>query len=105
MCMGTPMQVIKSGWFSAHCQDRDGSVIEVDTRLVGEVAGGQWLLVFTGAAREIMDENRAADILAAICALEAALAGDYQAENHFADLLSREPSLPPHLQAQLKKTH
>ena len=33
--------------------------------------------------------------------LEAALAGHYQPEQHFADLYHREPQLPPHLQALL----
>ena len=83
------------------CLDRDGSLVDIDTRLLGEVATGQWLLVFTGAARELLDEQRAADILAAIAALEAALAGNYQPEQHFADLYHREPQLPPHLQALL----
>lgn len=102
MCMGIPMQVITTGWFSARCRDRDGSEQEIDTRLVGDLQAGDWLLVFTGAAREVLDATRAADILAAIRALEAALNGDYRAEDHFADLLGREPTLPPHLQAAVK---
>lgn len=102
MCLGVPMQVVEPGWFSARCRDRDGQLVEIDTRLVGEVAAGDWLLTFTGAAREQLDETRAADLLAAIAALEAALAGHYQPEHHFADLLSREPQLPPHLQPPAK---
>jgi len=53
-----------------------GRVETIDTRLVGEVASGDWLLVFQGAAREKLDVQRAQEIDAALDLLEAGLSGD-----------------------------
>ena len=55
-----------------------GGVETIDTRLVGEVARGEWLLVFQGAARERLDAQRAQEIAAALALLEAGLAGDVE---------------------------
>lgn len=59
----------------ADARGRQGD-LRVDTRLVGEVAPGQWLLVHQGAARERLSPERAAEIASALALLEAALAGD-----------------------------
>lgn len=53
-----------------------GRVETIDTRLIGEVERGEWLLVFQGAARERLDAQRAREIDAALDLLEAGLAGD-----------------------------
>lgn len=96
MCLGIPMQVIEAdNGTSALCDDR-GTPTQIDLALVGEVARGDWLLVFTGAAREVLDAARAREILDAIAALEAALDGRYDPAAFFADL-DREPQLPEHL--------
>lgn len=102
MCMGTPMPVLETGWFEARCRDRDGSEVMIDTRLLDTVQPGDWLLVFSGAGREILDAPRAAELLAALDALEAALDGRFDPSLHFADLTMREPTLPEHLQKALK---
>lgn len=100
MCLGIPMQVIEQDTpFSARCRHGD-SETRVDLSLVGRVDPGNWLLVFTGAAREVLAPARAAEILDALAALEAALDGRYDPMQAFADL-DREPQLPPHLQAEL----
>jgi hydrogenase expression/formation protein HypC len=53
-----------------------GRVEIIDTRLVGDCVVGDWLLVFQGAARELLDAAFAAEIDAALDLLEAGLAGD-----------------------------
>jgi len=44
-----------------------------------------------------MTAQEAAEIGAALDALEAALAGETDLDAYFADLADREPQLPPHL--------
>lgn len=76
MCIGMPLRVIEAWPGGARVAGR-GRCERIDTRLVGErVAVGQWLLVFQGAARECLDDARAAEIHAALDLLDAALAGD-----------------------------
>lgn len=62
---------------------RDGALVagrgrleRIDTRLVGALAAGDWVLVFQGAARERLDAARAAEIGTALDLVEAALRGD-----------------------------
>ena len=70
----------------------------IDLSLVGEQPPGTWLLTFLGAAREVIDADRAAAINNALAALDAAMAGDHaRIDALFADLVDREPSLPDHL--------
>ncbi|WP_220272690.1 HypC/HybG/HupF family hydrogenase formation chaperone [Aquitalea aquatica] len=99
MCLGLPMQVARCHGLVADC--RQGERWQsVDLSLVGEVQPGDWLLVFTGAAREVLSPQQAADILDALAALDAAMNGRFDPAIHLADLNQREPQLPPHLQAQ-----
>ncbi len=51
---------------------------EVDTALVGEVQAGDWLLVFLGAARELLSAQRAAEVNDMLDLLEAATRGQAQ---------------------------
>jgi hydrogenase expression/formation protein HypC len=69
------MQVLQVRGERARVQGR-GRVEDIDTRLVGGCAAGQWLLIFQGAARERLDPARAAEIDRALDLLEAGLAGD-----------------------------
>jgi len=48
---------------------------EVRTTLLGEVAPGDWLLVFLDDAREQLSAERAAEIEATLALVEAAMAG------------------------------
>jgi hydrogenase expression/formation protein HypC len=64
--------------------------------LVGDVAPGEWLMTFLGAAREKMDETARFRPLPPR-ALDALLRGEpVDLDAAFADLLAREP-LPDHL--------
>ncbi len=85
---------------TALCQGRNG-VERIDTLITGALEPGQWILSFLGAAREVIDAERAAQVAAALTALESILygAGSVEAMIHagFADLLEREPQLPEFL--------
>ncbi len=97
MCVGVPMQVIGSTGIVAQCQSGDLHEI-VDLSLVGPVPDGTWLLTFLGAAREIITEDEAHKITAALDGLRSLMAGG-DLGDAFADLESRGPQLPPHLAA------
>jgi hydrogenase expression/formation protein HypC len=99
MCLGIPMQVMEAaGESAAWCMGRDGRAL-IDMALVGPQPPGTWLLTFVGAAREVMAAEAAARTDAALDALAAILRGEDAAIDHaFADLVSREPQLPEHLQ-------
>jgi len=71
----------------------------VDMSLLGEQPVGSWVLVFLGAARELLDENQAFQIRDALLAVDAVMHGEkVDMDRLFADLVEREPQLPPHLQ-------
>jgi len=99
MCIATPMQIIElngPGW--ALCADGvdEGRREPADMRLVGDQPPGSWLLVFLGAARDVIDETRAHQTRDALLALHAVAAGA-PFEHLFADLIGREPQLPEFL--------
>lgn len=102
MCIAVPMQVLAGSDHVALC--RDGSAadrqVSVDLSLVGAQPPGTWLLVFLGAAREVIDETRARQTLDALAALRAVARGEPM-EHLFADLIDREPELPAHLRRSL----
>lgn len=77
MCIGIPMRVIEA-WQGGALAAGRGRCERIDTRLVGDEAAatGRWLLVFQGAAREALDDARAAEVDAALDLLDAAMAGD-----------------------------
>lgn len=97
------MQVEKVEGLRAWCAGRGGHAW-IDVMLVGTVSPGDWLLTFLGAAREILEAERAHSIGDALQALDAVLSGDPAAgasvDAAFADLIGREPQLPPHLRPQ-----
>lgn len=77
MCIGFPMRVVEA-WAEGALAAGRGRVERIDTRLVGPCVPGQWLLVFQGAARELLEAQRAAEIDAALDLLDAGLAGDHE---------------------------
>jgi hydrogenase expression/formation protein HypC len=99
MCIAVPMQVVVPGPFQAVCE-AGGRSVTVDMALVGEQPAGTWLLVFLGAAREVIPAERAAEIANALQALDLAMGGVADLDHLFADLADREPELPPHLVGQ-----
>jgi len=100
MCIGIPMKVVEPMGPSAWCEGRDGRKL-VDLRLVGPQPSGTWILTHLDAAREVLSVENAANIDRALDALAAVLSGDAGAvDAGFADLIGREPQLPPHLAAK-----
>jgi hydrogenase expression/formation protein HypC len=89
------MRVIESGAVWAWCDDGVERQ-RVDMQLVGPQPPGSWVLVFLGAAREVMGETQALQVRDALAAMRAALAGE-SVDHLFADLVDREPTLPEHL--------
>jgi hydrogenase expression/formation protein HypC len=104
MCIALPMRVTEPMGAFALCEDGcDGSRREhVDLRLVGAQPAGTWVLVFLGAAREVIDAARAHRTCAALAALRAVQRGE-SIDHLFADLADREPRLPAHLRARLPR--
>jgi hydrogenase expression/formation protein HypC len=96
MCIGIPMQVIEPRGDSALCEYR-GQTTLIDMMLVGEQVAGTWLLVFLGAAREVISAERAAQIADALEAMRLAMQGETNFDHLFADLVDREPELPEFL--------
>ena len=97
MCMAIPMQVLRGETAGAWCHGRQGEVW-IDTLLTGPLEPGQWVLTFLGAAREVVSATRAAQVNAALDALEQLQnGGQPDFDVLFADLVDREPQLPAHL--------
>ncbi|HEX6018203.1 MAG TPA: HypC/HybG/HupF family hydrogenase formation chaperone [Burkholderiaceae bacterium] len=102
MCIGVPLCVTDAalaGGRLAWCSGDDGTREQVDMALVDAQPAGTWVLVFRGAARQVLSEVEAARVRAARAALAAALAGVGDLDAFFADLVGREPELPAHLRA------
>ena len=75
MCIGIPMQVIATDSGHAQCAGR-GETRRVRTALLGDVAPGEWLLVFIDSAQERLDACRADEINATLDLLQLAVAGE-----------------------------
>ena len=99
MCVGTPAQIIDQNGIAARALV-DGQIELVDLSLTGPLAPGTWVLTHLGCAREVITEDEAQKIAAALKGLRAVMAGG-DAGDAFADLDARTPQLPPHLQAAL----
>lgn len=72
MCIGIPMRVCAVEPGHAWVEGR-GERRRVNTALVGEPAVGEWLLIFLEGARERLDDERAAEVNAALDLIEGAL--------------------------------
>jgi hydrogenase expression/formation protein HypC len=99
MCVGIPMQLLAVDGIVGQADDA-GRLTLIDLSLVPEARVGDWVLGFLGAARDILPESEALLIRKALAGLSAIMAGG-DAGDAFADLETRAPSLPPHLQAAL----
>ena len=97
MCIGIPMQIVQSDGLVAICQnDEEQRQEKVDLSLIGEQPVGAWVLVFMGAAREVIAPEALEQMLQARKAMAAALRGE-SVDDFFADLVNREPELPDFL--------
>jgi len=99
MCLGVPMQLLSVDGIAGLARE-EGQTQLVDLSLTPDACPGDWVLVFLGAAREVMAEAEALAVRRALGGLRALMAGGDLGEA-FADLESRPPTLPPHLQAAL----
>ncbi len=75
MCIGVPVQVIKSGDLMALCHGRNGEE-QVNMMLIGIQPVGTWVLNFLGSAREVLSEQDALNIDKALDGLQAIMAGE-----------------------------
>lgn len=97
MCIGIPVQIVETKGFSGLARDGD-DIVGIDLALTGPVPPGTWVLNFLGAAREVLEEEEALKIRAAVGALKSVMNGGGLGDA-FADLEADGPRLPPHLQA------
>ncbi|MDU8945449.1 HypC/HybG/HupF family hydrogenase formation chaperone [Ovoidimarina sediminis] len=99
MCVGIPLRIVSADGLIAVASD--GTRTEtVDLSLTGPVGPGTWILTFLGAAREVLSEDEAAKISAALRGLERLMKGGSLGDA-FSDLEDKGPVLPPHLAAAL----
>lgn len=96
MCIGLPMRVVEPRDRRALCEDA-GERREIDMALVGDQPAGTWVLVFLGAAREVISAEQAGLIGDALKAVGLAMRGDGDIDRLFPDLAGREPQLPDFL--------
>lgn len=99
MCLGVPLRVSRVDGDTAVCHSRGDTTARrtVQTGLLDErPAVGQWLLVHVDVAIRSLDSAEALQIDDALNAVVAAAEGR-PFEHLLADLIDREPELPPHL--------
>ena len=102
MCLGVPLQ-LKSfqapGLALCAPADQPGELRPVETALLEQIPRpGDWLLVHVNVAIRALAPEEAGQISDALLAVSAAAAG-LPFEHLLADLINREPELPPHLAA------
>ncbi len=103
MCIGIPMKVVHCDGLVAVCES-EGQQQQVDMSLIGALNSGSWVLVFLGAAREQITEQRARETADAITALRSVMRGEtVDMDSLFADLMQSEPQLPEHLQIKTEE--
>lgn len=99
MCVGVPMQITAIDGIAA--TTTNGQHVEViDLSLTPDAQVGDWLLTFLGTAREVITEDEAHKISAALNGLKSLMQGG-DLGDAFADLEETGPRLPAHLQAAL----
>jgi hydrogenase expression/formation protein HypC len=97
VCIGIPVRIVEVKGLSGIGQDGD-DLVGIDLALTGPVEPGTWVLNFLGAAREVLDEDEALRIRAAVGALRSVMTGGGIGDA-FDDIEARGPQLPPHLRA------
>ena len=99
MCVGIPLRIVSAK--DTEAVATNGARTEtLDLALTGPLVPGTWVLSFLGAAREVITEDEAKKITAALAGLERVMAGK-ELGDAFADIDDRGPMLPPHLAAAL----
>jgi hydrogenase expression/formation protein HypC len=95
MCLGVPMTIVETNDMTALCERR-GEQRLVSVLLLERPPVGAKVLVFIDNAVRLLDAVEAEQIDNAIEGLAAACNGE-SFDHLFADLIDREPQLPPHL--------
>ncbi|MFF0923821.1 HypC/HybG/HupF family hydrogenase formation chaperone [Rhizobium leguminosarum] len=98
MCIGIPMRVVVGSEFIAQCE-RHGAISSISLMLVGPQPPGTHLLTHLGSAIRVLHADEARAIDDALAGLAEAVEGR-AFDMLFADLISREPELPPHLRGE-----
>jgi len=75
MCMGIPMQVLEMQPPRQALVHGRGETRSVDTALLGDLAVGDWVLVFIDGARERISAERAAEVDATLDLVALAMGG------------------------------
>ncbi|MDA8416655.1 MAG: HypC/HybG/HupF family hydrogenase formation chaperone [Betaproteobacteria bacterium] len=96
MCIGIPMKIIECNGLMAKCQGR-GETRNLSLALLGEQPLGTWVLMSIDTAREVLDEETAMRINAALDGAVAAMDEPMDLTRFFPDLIGREPELPDFL--------
>ncbi|MEO1089522.1 MAG: HypC/HybG/HupF family hydrogenase formation chaperone [Pseudomonadota bacterium] len=94
MCIGIPHRL--EAVADHRGRSESGEVVDL-ALLSGDVAVGDWVLVHAGIGVAVLDEADALAVRNALEAVAAAARGE-NVDHLFADLVGREPTLPPHLQ-------
>ena len=109
MCVAIPHRVVgvhlTANGSSADI-DVDGKVSRVDTSLLSDVKAGDFVLVFSGQALRVVDEEEARQIQAALACVQKVMQGDgqkAQIDEAFRDLVEQPAQLPEHLTAMVGK--
>lgn len=96
MCIGVPMRLLEAGTFEALAESDTGERRCIQLTLVGEQPEGAYVLVLSDQAMRVLDPLEARQISDGLAAVLAAERGE-SFDHLFADLVDREPQLPPHL--------
>lgn len=97
MCLGIPLEVVQIEPSGAALCRQGQRLRRIETSLLDEPpAAGDWLLVHIDVAIRTLKPEEARQISDALTALAEAAAGRAY-EHLIADLVDREPQLPPHL--------
>ncbi len=97
MCLGVPYRILSVDGIAATATD--GTHIELlDLSLLRDITPGTWVLAFLGTAREVLTDEQASQITAALGGLRSLMQGG-DLGDAFADIEGRAPTLPPHLEA------
>ena len=98
MCIAIPLRLESRVGSRGQCVDVGGARSDVDLLLTPDAQVGQWVLVFLGAARQVIDEATSRSTAAALSAVSALMNGQpVDLHAAFPDLMDRSPVLPAHL--------
>lgn len=88
MCLSVPKRVVAwEGEGDFAWVERDGQREQINMMLLGPQPLGTWVLTSLGLANEVVDDDQRQLIEDALSALAASLEDDYDASQHFQDMV------------------